>query len=204
MLNTVRRSGVERPRAVEPASDRDDHRPFNSGTEPRVTIGPPADRDGRRRPTVLPPARTVRVRDAAASSTPPAGTGRVPMVAGVPEGRRHGSEREVGVGPPAGEGRRKRVRDDAGESPEQECRRDARPVGATVEILRADAAGGRERQRASEIASGREQAHPGDRGLVRRVRNPRADGERGDGEARRGPSVRPRTASEQAREPTAR
>ncbi|PSQ14067.1 hypothetical protein BRD02_10570 [Halobacteriales archaeon QS_8_69_73] len=36
----------------------------------------------------------------------------------------------------------------------------------------------------------RTQAHPDDQGFVRRVRKLRADGERGDGEARRGP-VRP-------------
>ncbi|PSP80013.1 hypothetical protein BRC88_07850 [Halobacteriales archaeon QS_4_69_225] len=82
-----------------------------------------------------------------------------------------------------------------GELPGRERRRDGRPAGTTVEIPQADAAGGRERQRASEIPSGREQAHPGDQGFVRRIRNPRADGERGDGEARRGSSVRHRTAN---------
>ena len=161
----------------------------------RASIG----RTDRRR-SGAPPARTVGVRDAA-SSTPPAGTRRVPMVAGVPKGRRHGSEREAEFGLPTREGRRKRVRGDVGELLERDCRRDARPVGATVEMPQADAAGGRERQRTSETPS--DAGSPGRPGV--RLSGPETTCRR-RARRRRGPpgAIGPIPDGEQAREPTAR
>ena len=163
-------------------------RRHRAASHDRASIG----RTDRRRSGAPPPVRTVGVRDAA-SSIPPAGTRRVPMVAGY---------RKAGV-----TGRNGKPSSD---------HRPARAVGSASAATwmsysngNVDATAGRSerwsryhRLTPQAAANGSErprprrtQAHPGDQGFVCRVRKLRADGERGDGEARRGPSVRFRTAS---------